>query len=128
MKPKSKWDDHPQTDLLHGDREDREAAEARTRQCYESNKQPLNERPETFNAQVTEVLRQHASCSPRVKNLMGQVLIELDDHISTRDTDALKSEIKTLIEQHFPNRTENVSIILRQPERDDSAFKVWKSA
>ncbi|PTQ98146.1 hypothetical protein C8P68_103306 [Mucilaginibacter yixingensis] len=130
MKPLDDWNDQPRTDLLHGERQEMNDAEARTRQWYKEHEQhsPLPEKPETFNARVSDMLREHASCAQRVRCLMGQVLLELDDNMTTRDIDALKSEIKALVEQHFPDRTENISIVLREPNQDDTAFKVWKPA
>lgn len=128
MKPQDEWYDLPRTDLLHGERQERNDAEARTRQWYKEHCQhkELSEDPETFNAQVGDMLRQHASCAEHVRCLMGQVLLELDENMTTRDVDVLKAEIKALVEQYFPNRTENISIVLREANQDDTAFKVWK--
>ncbi|QXV66815.1 hypothetical protein INP83_06945 [Mucilaginibacter sp. 21P] len=81
---------------------------------------------ETFAAKVIELLREKCSHADQLSTFMGQPVFSVPAK-GVSELAALQTEIKDLIDTHFPDREEDVMITIRREGMEDSGFRVWKT-
>lgn len=80
---------------------------------------------ETLNSKVIDKLKE-CNYAANVHAYMKHIIVEFDANCG-KEPDQIKKELKNLVQEHFPERNENLVFTISKSQNSESEFTVYKS-
>ncbi|MDB4920059.1 hypothetical protein [Mucilaginibacter sp.] len=82
---------------------------------------------EILNVNIAEVVKRECAFDCTISPHPGQVVVQISNDDFARRMGNLILQLQKVIDRHYPEREENLFLVIRAPNEKENVFKIWKS-